>query len=343
MVDHFEFVDEPIYFRYFDSVDREQMANLFHCSIYENIEERTVAGEDMIFIPKVYVCNRRVDGNPAWFVSDRPKEGYHLHPAFFNNGVETTNGILIGKYPASVEKKDGSFAQGLESRGFYDTQYGFGSVDDVADVHSWNEDRCDYSWYYGMPEDFAACIPLKNSDPSEADSSGWHLFNIYEHALLQRLAFIPTVSPELGLLYQPFGLVFALRDYVDGEWIYGAGIVKSGDNWYWRILNNTQSAFVDTTASIPFDLSWIIYGQARYLHEEVGGDYDMRDLFLPSEIEEVYYDEFPADKYFGLERDYWLEELSGTFCPYVKVFDLKFSLQITNQDFAAFGRLAKFC
>ena len=185
MIDHFEYITEPQYFGGLDTIHRDEMSDVYRCSIYENIEERSVAGEDMIFIPKVYVAHRLNKGkNPSWFISDHPREGYHLHPAFFNNGVETPNGILIGKYPASIEKNDGSYCQGN------DATYGLSTdshdliseeVTDAADIHSWAEDwATGRFWYYHSAETFAACIALKNSDPSGVDTSGWHLFNIYE-------------------------------------------------------------------------------------------------------------------------------------------------------------------
>ena len=75
---------------------RLDSANLFP---WNRVEDRTVDGQEVVFVPKVYVKNGvNGDGNKYWSISDRRKTGYHLHPAFMYDGEEADTGLLVAKY-----------------------------------------------------------------------------------------------------------------------------------------------------------------------------------------------------------------------------------------------------
>lgn len=74
---------------------------------YKEIKTVTVDGQEMVYIPKIYVCNTMLPNTAKyakkWQYSIAPEkidENWHVHPAFMNNGKEA-NGIYIGAYCAS--------------------------------------------------------------------------------------------------------------------------------------------------------------------------------------------------------------------------------------------------
>ena len=80
---------------------------------YNQIEDRTVDGNAMVYIPKVYVKNEKTNGLIKRYISNVKKTGFHVHPAFMQSGHEVS-GILLGKFlakgttaaPTSTESGD---------------------------------------------------------------------------------------------------------------------------------------------------------------------------------------------------------------------------------------------
>ena len=70
---------------------------------WNKMEVRTVNGNRYIFIPKFYVRNDTAPagadyaGKKRWSISEKPQDGYHIHPSFVTNGAENAEGVLIGE------------------------------------------------------------------------------------------------------------------------------------------------------------------------------------------------------------------------------------------------------
>ena len=58
-------------------------------------------GQVMVEIPKFYIKRTKVGNLNTWFISEFPREGYVIHPAFIKNGAEV-NYRYIGAYDACV-------------------------------------------------------------------------------------------------------------------------------------------------------------------------------------------------------------------------------------------------
>lgn len=71
---------------------------------YCNITSTTVDGHAVVLIPAFYYkvvspTSGTYSGQKIWFVSDSPKDGFTLHPAFMHNGVAQT-GFYFDAYEA---------------------------------------------------------------------------------------------------------------------------------------------------------------------------------------------------------------------------------------------------
>lgn len=72
-------------------------------TIWKNIEDVTIDGQEMVKIPKFWVKTGTGPdgsdqaGNKCWWISDWPVEGFEVHPAFMDGGVEIDQ-VYVGKY-----------------------------------------------------------------------------------------------------------------------------------------------------------------------------------------------------------------------------------------------------
>ena len=222
---------------------------------WKDIKDVMVAGQSMVFIPKFYVKNVLVNSYNAYFVCGTQKSGYHLHPAFYNNGQETANGILIGKYLSSGTKT---------------------SLESVNDLVPRDVTRTD---------GFKA-INSKNVINGTSDQTGWHPYNIYEHHLLLRLALIEYGGTNFSNITEYHGVCDLGRTASNGKtsitvgyWIDGLKAVCGSDANYfsWVIGNKKRTQEVETTRK-P-----ITTGQyVRLMDMETTDDYDLGDVFFES-------------------------------------------------------------
>ena len=83
------------------------MADFDHIYPFCEMHEVTVDDQKLIQIPKFYIRNEVLNDGVAYAgkyavqISDRPKTGYHIHPAFVKNSV-TLSCIQYGAYEASM-------------------------------------------------------------------------------------------------------------------------------------------------------------------------------------------------------------------------------------------------
>ena len=74
--------------------------------VYSNIKDQLINGQFMVKIPKFYfkagvVPSGDFAGKVYWMISDQPKPGFSVHPAFIGAGGVELNQIWVGKYQAS--------------------------------------------------------------------------------------------------------------------------------------------------------------------------------------------------------------------------------------------------
>ncbi len=289
-------------------------ANLFP---WRDIRDVMVAGQSMVFIPKFYVKNMLINGLNAYFVCGTKKSGYHLHPAFYNNGVPTTNGILIGKYLSS------GTATALNS---------IPSINPVA---------------LRMEKAFNA-INSKNVINGTADETGWHPFNIYEYHLILRLALIEYATTRFENIEEYHGIcdwgtksTTGTSISSKGFWIDGLKAKCEGDAsvFKWVIQNKTQSNEVETAQQTVHSK------YVRIMTMKSTDDYDLGDLFLVDQ-------EITAksgSSYGGATQSassftvnvtnnfFWCTMLSFTLCHAAK------ATNSTTSPSDRFVRIAKYC
>ncbi len=73
--------------------------------VWSGIQDVAIEGQAMVKIPKFYVKRAAIsggqyDGKEAWWISDKPAAGFHIHPAFRDAG-EDIDQVYIGKYQAN--------------------------------------------------------------------------------------------------------------------------------------------------------------------------------------------------------------------------------------------------
>ena len=227
---------------------------------YNQIEDRTIGNNEMVFIPKMYVKNETVTEESTncklikRYISNVKKTGFHCHPAFMTSGHETDTGILISKYVAK------------------------GTQVAPASTES------------------GEVVKLALADAQTAASSlgaDWHMYNIYEHHLLALLMLIEYGSTDLQNLIGGSATANGVTHYGITD-IWGAvssyniwinGIDTLGDNngagtanTTLRVLDNLgNGTMVDTGLVCNTDVKsgWIID-----LQDASGEGYDLNDLFI---------------------------------------------------------------
>ena len=252
---------------------------------YNQIEDRTVDGNAMVYIPKVYVKNATENGLIKRYISNVKKTGYHCHPAFMQSGHEV-EGILIGKYlakgttaaPTSVETGE-ILTANLE------TAQTAGKVLGVD----------------------------------------WHMYNIYEHHLLALLMLIEYGSTDLQNLIggsatansvTHYGITDIWGNATKTVWIDGIDTRGSNDTTL-RVADNLgNGTMVDTGLVCGTDLQngWIVD-----LHDESGEGYDLNDLFIGKNVSNTESDGTFGDKQYlsnggrGVYLDYGAYSYYGAF------------------------------
>ena len=215
----------------------------------------TVDGQQMIYLPKMYVKTATVDagaqnaGKPGLWISERPQDGYHLHPAFYNNGVE---------------------AQGLQLSVAIASKGSDGKPESKAGSTPWvNEPTFN---------NVKTLATKRNTGTGE--QSGWHAWNIYEHHLLARLMMIEYGTSDMqamlgtknvnyhGIL-DPWGSATAGAGFlIDGLLSDGSNNIQIADDTGKGTLVSTGKAFPGT--------GWI-----KETWMDKGSLYDLSDVFLP--------------------------------------------------------------
>ena len=236
---------------------------------WNKMEKRTVDGQSVVFIPKIYVMNTalasgKYAGRPAYFISGTKDDGYHCHPAFMQSGAEAPTGIEIGVYGA-----------GKDSSG-------------KATSTSWSN-----TWTSTSYNDIRTAAHTRNVAGGTDEQMGWHAYNIYEHHLIARLMLIEYESADLPTLlggnrkatdvtYHGIEKVWGGNGWC--EWLDGLAVTETtGSNAKCFINVFDMYGYVESinTPFAPPGKGWPVD-----FHREKGAKYDLGDLFIASETSE---------------------------------------------------------
>ena len=241
----------------------------------------------MWYIPRIYVCNK-VDsyGNISFLYSNKPKEGYHLHPAFMYKGKavkairvfanKATMTEIANKTPPSWLRLN-EMTDIMAALKFSGTKPAITSTTKpftLAQANAWMDA-------------FNSAIGSRG---------GWHIMGYYEVSLLQRLLLAQ-------LCYRPDYTLCNYNSYITSEFINVSGgipvcywtspVVQAKDIKLQKV-NNVWTLFVPDNKGygnlINTGLKWntdlvprteVFTNCANQWHLEKGDDYDLGDLFIP--------------------------------------------------------------
>lgn len=227
------------------------------------MEQRTVDGQSVIFIPKMYFNNQTLTsgkyaGKPDYMISEKGGSGWHLAPIFYNHGVEVENGIEIATDPAS---------KGSD-----------GKAQSIAGASPWV--NISYN-------DIRAAGKTRNTGTAGTEQYGWHAENIYEYQLRARLMLLEYGAADLQNLIGGsstamdvtyHGIKKAWGGASWGQWIDGLTTTGSG-NTIMIFDNRGNETMVDTHITPPGS------GWAVDFHREKGDSYDLGDVFIASSVD----------------------------------------------------------
>ena len=246
---------------------------------YCNIVPSTVDGNAVVFIPAFYYkvvtpTTGTYTGKKIWFVSDSPKEGFTLHPAFMHNNVAQT-GFYISAYEAWQNGSKAGSAAGKTP------------------------------WVN---------INLANAKSAcTANGSLWHLQNIYErHAIaLLMLTELGTsdVQSAIGTGNSDSSSAAVTTGSSNAVW---RGIHEFwGNVWEWfdgfyttsgtiNVFDNTGTG---TYVTLSESMSIISPSGFAKVLEDKGSNYDLNSLFIPSDASST--SQFPDYAYVNTGSEYY--------------------------------------
>lgn len=239
------------------SGNKIDVSNMFP---FNQMEQRTVDGQDMVYIPKIYVKNVSsledgpYKGRPAYYISDKKLDGYHVHPAFMYNGQECS-GIEIGAWLAGKESNIATSKQG---------------------VSPWNN----------ITRDQAITNALTRN--TAGTTTGWHMYNIWEHHLIARLMLIEGGRGDTQTVFGGSSTAVSVN-YHGIRDVWGGTTFNSGMPHFWLDGFDTLGSSNHIRVKNPNgNGQWVDTGiaPARYLYpfgnvlRNKTASYDMGDLFI---------------------------------------------------------------
>lgn len=137
---------------------------------WAGIKEVVIDGQHMVKIPKFYIkvyypMFGDAKGKRTILISDKPKKGFHIYPAFVKDN-KVMDCFYYGAYEASME----GFPNGdkWDSSGKQRVLTGIKACS-LPNVHVWN---------YVFNEEAKKACEARNT--GTGDQAGWHLQNVYE-------------------------------------------------------------------------------------------------------------------------------------------------------------------
>ena len=236
---------------------------------------------------------------------------YHLHPAFIDidstESTEAEHGILIGKYRTS------------------------GSENNLHSVS-------DGTLFSHVLRNMNTYIDAKNVTGGTAEQTGWHLYNIFEHHLILRLALIEN-GPSIFTSSSNFsylGIQYYKKN-IGYEWIEGIGI-------FYNVLVPKQCCLAIKTKGAWHGFDNCSFGSSGYIntvYNDIGDDYDLGDIFIGKTFTNT-----ESKSLFKLNSYHDTAYISATSAGnYLGSATTGFSmcLYITTNSYNYYGRIAKFC
>lgn len=249
--------------------------------VWGAIHDITVDGQEMVFIPAFHYRAALAPegsphaGQPCWWISTAPRDGFRLHPAFLRDG-KPASGILVGKHQAS---KDGDKAASK------------GGAAPLASI-DFNAMR-------------TACA---------ARGEGWRLWTIYDLAAIQMLALIEVGADLQDLIgrgnvdgegRKPCGSSDAtwrgLNDLWGNVWQMVDGITTDDDNLIRIHDAEGHRRWIDTGITFGVDEE---HGWPTGLHAEAGDGFDLGAIFLPNAVDDERDEALLKDYCFGSWQGY---------------------------------------
>jgi hypothetical protein len=219
--------------------------------VYRGIQDVVVAGQHFVRIPAFWVKTGTVGGNPCWWLSHEPCEGYHLHPAFVTpHGVQRQ--VLIGKYYATPTD-DGKIGS-IPHRGCV--------ISKLMD-----EFKADMVGHMLNVHELAAIKWLMLIEAGHANMVGFR--GVGYNSL--------TSDSYLHIRWRGiFGLWGRMRQMFDG-------IQKEPGNNFFQVLKSDGSGqYAQTGWTIPFfDSPGMPSSSTLTMTTDAGDGYDLADLLLP--------------------------------------------------------------
>lgn len=254
---------------------------------WKGMVDVTVDGQAMVYVPKFYVKYGAAPtgsvraGKMCHWISDHAKTGYHVHPAFINNGAEG-DGFYIGKYEASVDASNSAKAASIVNKS------PLVSID--------------------FPTMQARCA-ARNMGTGE--QAGWHMENIYEASAISLLALLEYGSTDIQTLIGAGNSNSSAAVATGGTNAVYRGIHEWWGN-VWEMVDGLQlqagkiyvhkndgsHAYVATGLQSPGSG----YPVDVFDVNDIG--YNMSDIFMPKTVSATQSD--------GSFSDYFWSTLSGT-------------------------------
>jgi hypothetical protein len=231
---------------------------------WSGITAVTIDSQIMIKIPKFYVkvgtapAGASQAGKKCWWISDRARTGYHVHPAFVRNGKEVSC-FYIGAYEAS--------ANGAKACS-------------IASVAPWVN--------ITNPAAISACA-ARNTGAAGSEQYGWHLQNIYERHAISVLMLVelgtPNVQSAIGAGNTASSAAVAtgttnavwhgIHEFWGNVWEHTDGF-KTDASGIGQIFSNQGDGSYVSTSVVPA-AGWI-----KTASEASGTNFDLKDVFVPA-------------------------------------------------------------
>ena len=231
---------------------------------WAGIEAVTIDGQQMVKIPKFYIktfdagSTAKHAGQFCRVVSDIKRDGFHIHPAFMNDGKEVPC-FYIGAYEASA---NGSKACSLAGKSPW--------------VNITN------------PAAISACA-ARNTGAEGSEQYGWHLQTVYERAAIALLMMIELGTSNVQTAIasgnvssnaaQATGATAAkwrgIHEFWGNVWEHTDGIQTNARSIIQIFDNQGNGTYKNTGVVLPG--GWI-----KETSRTSGNGFDLGDVFVPS-------------------------------------------------------------
>ncbi len=236
---------------------------------WKNIETVTIDEQEMVKIPAFYIkvgtapSGTDQAGKKCWWISNTPRNGYHLHPAFMRNG-KPIDCFYVGAYEA------------------YNA--GSGKVGSAAGKSPWVNITFDQSQ--------AACLARNTADGAQ---DGWHLYNFYERSAVNILMMLEKGTPDMQAAIgngnsssqaavatgKTNAVWRGIHEWWSNVWEWCDGLKLGNDGTTVYIFDNQGNGeYVNTGLTIPGGTNLGIQAMA----ENEGDNFDLKDVFVPSVV-----------------------------------------------------------